>query len=217
MPDRAAPSAAGEPRFVLGPLTLYADIGVMEAWLDSAVPGDELRYATGPALGRDAPAGKLARQWAEEGEVVLFQRRLGPGKPLEYVARRREPPVRPRADAARGGSARLTGQARRGSARPALPLPQDFDASDEGRMLAALTELADAGAPCPSNVELARKLDLNSRYRAQYLINRLCRANLIRVASASSFEGRTVTIVASGARTAERHGGRVLWRERMGG
>jgi hypothetical protein len=213
MPDRA-PSAAGEPRFVLGPLTLYADVATMEAWLETANPGDELRYATGPALGRDAPAGLLARQWADEGEVVLFQRRPGPGKPLEYVARRKEPPVRPRSGGS--GRARLFGQARRDMARPGQALPADFEGSEEGRMLAVLTEAADAGAVCPSNVELARRLDLKSRDRAQYLINRLARASLIRVASSSSFDGRTVTIVATGRATAAREGGRVLWRERAG-
>jgi len=196
MPERAP---APEPRFILGPLTLYAEIGVMEAWLEASAPGDELRYATGPALGRDAPAGLLARQWADEGEVVLFQRRPGAGKPLEYVARRKEPPVKPRSSA--GG---VFGTARRRQARPAQAVPGDFDASDEGRMLAVLTRAADAGAPCPSNIELARTLDLKSRDRAQYLINRLCRACLIRVASASSFDGRVVTIAATGRKTGAR-------------
>ncbi|MCH2238787.1 MAG: hypothetical protein MK060_12960 [Blastomonas sp.] len=200
-------TASSEPRFVLGPLTLYAEIGVMEAWLENAAPGDELRYATGPALGREAPAGQLARQWAEEGEVMLFQRRPGPGKPLEYVARRKEPPVKPRAPRALPGR----------QARPLLPLPQDFAESDEGRMLALLTEAAEVGLACPSNVQLARQLDLNARSRAQYLITKLMRAGLIRVASASSFDGRVVTIVSSGKRTADRQGGAVLWRERTGG
>lgn len=211
MPERASLPASGEPRFVLGPLTLYADIGVMEAWLETAMPGDELRYATGPALGRDAPAGLLARQWAEEGEVVLFQRRAGAGKPLEYVARRKEPPVQPRA------RSRIEGPVRRAVSRPAQALPENFDASDEGRMLALLTEAAEAGLACPSNVQLARQLDLNARSRAQYLITKLMRAGLIRVASASSFDGRVVTIVSSGKRTADRQVGAVLWRERTGG
>lgn len=189
-------TASSEPRFVLGPLTLYAEIGVMEAWLENAAPGDELRYATGPALGREAPAGQLARQWAEEGEVMLFQRRPGPGKPLEYVARRKEPPVKPRASRALPGR----------QARPLLPLPQDFAESDEGRMLALLTEAAEAGVACPSESELARRLELNSRRRAQYLINRLMRASLIRVQSSTSFHGRVVTIVATGKKTADRAG-----------
>jgi len=75
-------------------------------------------------------------------------------------------------------------------------------------MLAVLTEAAGAGAACPSNIALARALDLKSRDRAQYLINRLCRAGLIRVASASSFDGRVVTIVATGETTGAREGAR---------
>ena len=56
MPDALAPvpGGAGEPRFVIGPLTLYADVARMAAWLEDAAPGDEIVYATGPALGRDA-------------------------------------------------------------------------------------------------------------------------------------------------------------------
>ena len=84
-------------------------------------------------------------------------------------------------------------------------------------MLALLTEAAEAGLACPSNVQLARQLDLNARSRAQYLITKLMRAGLIRVASASSFDGRVVTIVSSGKRTADRQVGAVLWRERTGG
>lgn len=203
MPERApVSSASGEPRFVLGPLTLYVEVAAMEAWLERAAPGDELVYATGPALGRDAPAAVLARQWAQEGEVATHVRRTGPGRALEHFMRRREPPVQPRSGP-RGG-ARLFGNARRGSARPAMTLPADFEGSDEGRMLAALTRVADAGAVCPSNGDLARQLALNSRDRAQYLIVRLARANLIRVESASSFEGRVVTIVATGRKTGSR-------------
>lgn len=204
MSERApVSSASGEPRFVLGPLTLYVEVAAMEAWLERSAPGDELVYATGPALGRDAPAAVLARQWAQEGEVATHVRRTGAGRALEHFMRRREPPVQPRLG---GGAApaRLFGKARRGSARPAMTLPADFEASEEGRMLAALTRVADAGAVCPSNGDLARQLALNSRDRAQYLIVRLARAGLIRVESASSFEGRVVTIVATGRRTGSR-------------
>lgn len=188
---------------MLGPLTLYVEVAAMEAWLERSAPGDELVYATGPALGRDAPAAVLARQWAQEGEVATHVRRTGAGRALEHFMRRREPPVQPRLG---GGAApaRLFGKARRGSARPAMTLPADFEASEEGRMLAALTRVADAGAVCPSNGDLARQLALNSRDRAQYLIVRLARAGLIRVESASSFEGRVVTIVATGRRTGSR-------------
>lgn len=187
---------------MLGPLTLYVEVAAMEAWLERSAPGDELVYATGPALGRDAPAALLARHWAQEGEVATHVRRTGPGRALEHFMRRREPPVQPRSGP-RGG-ARLFGNARRGSARPAMTLPADFEGSDEGRMLAALSAVAEAGAVCPSNGDLARQLALNSRDRAQYLIVRLARANLIRVESGSSFDGRVVTIVATGRKTGSR-------------
>jgi hypothetical protein len=199
MPDALASvsGGAGEPRFVIGPLTLYADVARMAAWLEDAAPGDEIVYATGPALGRDAAAGKLARQWADEGEVILLQRRVthGKGRTLEYVARRREPPVQPRAS-------RLFGKTGGRRARPKLCTAQDLDGTVEGRVLALLVRVAGAGAVCPSNREIAVALALNSRDAAQYAINKLMRADLIRVTHSCRIHGRQVTITASGASTA---------------
>ena len=196
MPERA-PDPGIAPRFVLGPLTLYADVAVMEAWLENAAPGDELKYATGPALGRDAPAGKLARVWADEGEVSLFQRRPGPGKPLEYVARRKEPEVAP----VRGG-ARLCGSVHRRVARPALGAPADFGETQAGRVFGLLVQLAAQGLACPNNRRIAEMVDLSSGEQARYAMTRLVRAGMIRVEAASTFDPRIVTIVETGARTA---------------
>ncbi len=196
-PVRTSSAGGAEPRFVLGPLTLYADVARMAAWLETAAPGDEIVYATGPALGRDAPAGTLARSWSDEGEVVLFQRRPGQGKPLEYVARRRDPPVQPR-------TSRLFGNVRAGRARPPLAAPAAMAETIEGRVLALITRAADAGVICPSNREIAVALALNSRDAAQYAITKLARAGLIRVNTSSSFDGRQVTITATGATTAAR-------------
>lgn len=194
MADAATASAAA-PRFVLGPLTLYADVAVMEAWLESAAPGDELKYATGPALGRDAPAGLLARQWADEGEVTLFQRRPGPGKPLEYVARRKDPPVQAKA-------ARLFGDARGQQARPALGAPMDFAETQAGQVFALLVKLAAQDLPCPNNRDIAAALELNSAEQVRYAITKLVRAGMIRVDAARTFDPRIITIVDTGARTA---------------
>lgn len=205
MPDALASvsGGAGEPRFVIGPLTLYADVARMAAWLEDAAPGDEIVYATGPALGRDAAAGKLARSWADEGEVILLQRRVthGKGRTLEYVARRREPPVRPRAGK-RGTGAESVRALRVKRARPQLCTAADLDGTVEGRVLALLVRFAGAGAPCPSNREIAVMLALNSRDAAQYAINKLMRADLIRVTHSCRIHGRQVTITASGASTA---------------
>lgn len=196
MPDATAASA---PRFVLSPLTLYAEVAVMEAWLENAAPGAELVYATGPALGREAPAGLLARSWADEGEAVLFQRRPGPGKPLQYVARRREPPVEGRS---KGGS-RLFESASRRQSRPALGAPADFAETQAGRVFALLVDLASRGLPCPTNRAIAAELDLNTAEQARYAITRLVRAGMIRVDAASTFDPRVVTILNTGARTAD--------------
>lgn len=190
MPDVASTA----PRFVLGPLTLYADVTVMEAWLETAAPGAELVYATGPALGREAPAGLLARRWADEGEAVLFQRRPGPGKPLQYVARRREPPV---------AKPRVFGNAARRQSRPALGAPADFAETQAGRVFALLVDLAARGLPCPTNRAIAAELDLNTAEQARYAITRLVRAGMIRVDAASTFDPRVVTILNTGARTAD--------------
>ena len=191
----AATASVAAPRFVLGPLTLYADVAVMAAWLESAAPGDELKYAIGPALGRDAPAGLLARQWADEGEVTLFQRRPGPGKPLEYVARRKEPPVQAR-------ESRLFGDARRRQARPVQGAPTDFAETQAGQVFALLVRLAAQNLPCPNNRDIAAQLELNTAEQARYAMTKLVRAGMIRVEAPSTFDPRIVTIVETGARTA---------------
>lgn len=191
------PESASPPRFVLGPLTLYADVTVMEAWLENAAPGDELKYATGPALGRDAPAGVLARSWAAEGEVVLFQRRPGPGKPLEYVARRKVPNV-----VAPKGGGRLFGSAARRVARPALGAPADFAETQAGQVYGLMVRLAAKGLACPNNRRIAELLELNTAEQARYAMTRLVRAGMIRVEADSTFAPRIVTIVETGARTA---------------
>lgn len=203
MPDAIAPVSGGEPRFVIGPLTLYADVARMAAWLEEAAPGDEIVYATGPALGRDAPAGALARAWADEGEVILLQRRVTHGKvrTLEYVARRREPPVQPRAGR-RVMGAESVRALRIKRALPLLRTTEDLDGTVEGRVLALLERAAAAGIVCPSNREIAVKLALNSRDAVQYAINKLMRADLIRVTHSCRIHGRQVTITATGASTA---------------
>lgn len=194
---RNAAVITAAPRFVLGPLTLYADVAVMEAWLESAAPGDELKYATGPALGRDAAAGKLARSWADEGEVTLFQRRPGPGKPLEYVARRKEPQVR-----ARQSGGRLFGSASRRTARPDLAAPAAFAETQAGRVFGLLVQLAAQGLPCPNNRKIAETLEIDSAEQVRYAITKLVRAGMVRVEAASTFDPRVVTIIDTGARTA---------------
>jgi hypothetical protein len=205
MPEPLAPvsGGAGEPRFVIGPLTLYADVARMAAWLEESAPGDEIVYATGPALGRDAAAGKLARQWADEGEVILLQRRVthGKGRTLEYVARRREPPVQPRAGR-RVMGAESVRALRLKRSRPQLRTAEDLDGTVEGRVLALLTRAAAAGIVCPSSHEIAVMLALNSRKAVDYAINKLTRADLIRVTHSCRIHGRQVTITASGASTA---------------
>lgn len=195
---------AAEPRFVLGPLTLYAEVSVMEAWLEDAAPGAELVYATGPALGRDAPAGQLARRWSDEGEAVLFQRRPGPGKPLQYIARRKEPEVAP----SKGGG-RMFGTATRRTARPALAAPVDFAETQAGRVFGLLVQLAMQGLACPNNRRIAELLELNTAEQARYAITRLVRAGMIRVEAENTFAPRIVTIVETGARTAPPAGERV--------
>ncbi|WP_288016479.1 hypothetical protein [Microcystis phage Mae-JY04] len=200
MSDIAAPPAAsGAPRFMLGPLTLYAEVALMEAWLETAAPGEELVYATGPALGRDAPAAVLARQWASEGEVATHQRRTRAGGPLEHFMRRRMPSVGH--DGLRGGP-RLFGTARR-AARPAQTAPADFAETQAGRVFALLVDLAARGQVCPNNRAIAAELDLNTAEQARYAITRLVRAGMIRVDAASTFDPRIITILNTGARTAD--------------
>lgn len=182
-----AGATSSPPGFRIGPLTHYADVEQMEAWLEAAAPGELLIYATGPALA-DHPAAQLARKWQKLGQVDLFQAR-SPSRPncFDYTARKR---------------AELSAAA----ARPAAPA--EILPGEALRVLELLTAVADAGEPCPTNEAIAQALGLGTRWKARHLFDRLVIAGRIRVVEPARFGARVIEIVATGARTAAQAGER---------
>jgi hypothetical protein len=86
----------------------------------------------------------------------------------------------------------------------------DTSALDEV-VLRLLTEAAEAGLKCPSNVEIAAAADMASPSTGPRVIKRLARHGLIEVETGQ--HARVVTIVATGKRTAG-VAGRTHWRYR---
>lgn len=175
--------------FTLGPLTTYADTAAMACWLEAARPGDEMIYATGPTLG-DHAATRLARTMQEGGLVHLLQRRSGKPHCFDYCARKREA----------GASADSCG------AKPAvlerqIPDPLSLPI-DEARVYQCVAQAAQAGEACPSLARLATRCSLESRFRAKYLLGRLCELGLLkkhdRPASARRDAPMVFTVVLTG-------------------
>ena len=167
-------------------LTTYADPAEMRAWLVRASTGDEMIYATGPALG-DHAAARCARGMADDGLVELFQRRSGKPHCFDYCARRVDQvekasdPCRPIASLHEGGAPDTRRQL--------------------SQLLGVLRKAAERGHPCPSHSETARALGLPSpatrgRRRAQYLFERLEAEQ--RIAVTRDGTTRVVTITAKG-------------------
>tara|TARA_B100000678_G_scaffold20576_2_gene15833 strand:+ start:9980 stop:10570 length:591 start_codon:yes stop_codon:yes gene_type:complete len=172
------------PGFSIGPLGTYADPQEMRDWLAGAAVGDTITYATTPALG-EQDAAKLARAWAAQGHVELFQRRAPRAHCFDYCARRNAGV--PVAAQARGGEA-------------------ERDAADTRSQMRALLQVlrrcAARGAACPSNASLAVEIGLNrgprGRRRAQYLFDRLVSEKRIAVRSGGRNAPRVVTVLAAG-------------------
>lgn len=177
----AAHRQADVPGFRIGPLTTYADPAAMAEWAKRARPGDEMIYASGPALGEHAAASQ-ARAMRDSGLVELFQRRSGRPNCFDYCAQK------------------LAQDAQRAAA-PAAGGP-DHTRAQMKRLLDHLRRLAERGAACPSNADLAAELGLRrgerGRQRARYLLDRLAAEHRITVRSQGRNAPRVVTITAKG-------------------
>lgn len=139
-------------RYRIGPLTTYAEVGELDRWLQVAEAGEKMVYAIGPALGREAAAPKLARQWSEQGKVRLH--RDGPSYIMVALGRTGE-----RSDAT---NARRIGPA-------------------EGRLFDVISKLADEAKPLPVLELLAEMAGLPTRQAADYRLRVLQGAGLLRV------------------------------------
>lgn len=159
----------------------------VQAWFDAARAGEQIVYARGGSLPRQAPGVLAVRKLHDDGRLILFQRRLAAFR-FEYVAQRRAEASRPRT----GAVARLMEVGRAGL---------DDDCTD---LFAELKRRARLGLPCGTNRELGEELGGLSPDRVSYLFKKLQKAE--RISINSSGEERVVTIAASGARTAANGG-----------
>ena len=146
--------------FSIGPLTTYADSAQMACWLERAAVGDEMIYATGPVAG-DHPATRLARTMHDGGLVELFQRRSGRAHCFDYCARKK-------------GVVESESAEPQDLHRTILTLPLD-----EARVYQCVARAAQADAPCPSLSAIAAQCLLSNRFRAKYLLGRLCELGLL--------------------------------------
>ena len=155
--------------FSIGPLTTYADSAAMACWLERAAVGDEMIYATGPVAG-DHPATRLARTMHDGGLVELFQRRSGRAHCFDYCARKRAITGSPAASLHESGAA----PSAEALERQILTLPLD-----EARVYQLVARAAQDNAPCPSLSTIAARCQLTNRFRAKYLLERLCELHLL--------------------------------------
>ncbi len=181
----------GAAQFVIPALTQYAESTDMARWIVTAKPGEVLVYATGPMLG-DHAAKRLALGWQGDGKAELFQRRATRAHCFDYCARKRGAGVAGAANDA--GSRRVAGSP---------PRDEAWREGREGRVYSLLFRDVAAGRHCPSNAEIAERLDFDSRYMAKDALTKLKAMGLIRFEQAGRHRTRIVTIVATGQSSAD--------------
>lgn len=169
----------------LGGAEVHGGTRAIEAWLETAKPGDAHTYFTGSFL-IQIPAVIMARRLCDQGEVILVQQRNDRGT-LDYVMKRRanvEPPPMSAAQAGR---------------RRPPPIDASIEAETE-RLMAVLRRLAERKHPTPTNRQLAEKAALKDADAARYRLCLLASKGRIKIANLADGT-RVITIVASGART----------------
>lgn len=184
-------------RFTVPALTQYEDPVAMAKWLATAQPGEWIIYASGPMLG-DHAAKRLALRWQDQGKAVLFQRRSERVHCFDYYAKK---PGRSGPASNEAGGRKVVGEPPRDAA---------WRESREGRVYALLFRDVANGRCCPSNAEIAERLDLFDRYAAKNALTKLKDMGLIRFEQAGRYRTRIVTILATGQCSTEplevRHG-----------
>lgn len=157
--------------YKLPPMCVAVSVEALRDWAALAVTGAEIVYAQGQVLDRRHEAALLARTLAEDGRVVLFQRRCPGG--FEYLARKLPP-----------------------RAAPVAPSTMPDEDTPLGACLAILRRAADAGQDCPSHGAIARALGLKNAEAARYQMRKLEDLGHIRVTREADV--RSVTIMSSG-------------------
>lgn len=151
------------------------------AWARAAAAGERVVYCKGH-IQAWAATGRRMRELQEAGLVDLTMNHRA--DPKEYIAIRRSKPW-PVGD---GKVQRI-----------ARPVPS-YD-PHIGALFDHLRELASEGAPCPSNIDLARAVGLETARQGSYLLTCLVQANKVRNTATRDVPGRIITIVSTGRQT----------------
>lgn len=156
-------------------------------WAESARPGETLTYASGDHAPAEALA--AARRLADAELVDLVGKRRD-GKWI-YIAQRRSRAF---------DAGRIDYRPSRGAVRPS---EKSRARAVDRALLRLLSRTARLGLVCPGNAALAVMLGLSGALAASYRMRRLVAAGVIAVEHADPTRPRIVTILATGARTAE--------------
>ena len=169
---------------------VVATAAQVEAWLSVANPGDRFVYGPMRATLPIASSGrKRMLELGHAGLVMLTRpRRTDAPTMFNYTAHRTAKPL---------PGAKPAGRPVLTAVREPI-VDGEIEAID--RLLPVLERFANAGRPCPTDRELARRADLPPERIAE-LLNVLVVANAIRVFSAPGPTNRYVHIVATGATT----------------
>lgn len=164
----------------------------IRAWLTMAKPGDEFVYASRCWLPAGAPGAETARVLQAQGLVYLFQRPVSGRLVRNYVMQRSSQPLaspdtRPPASAPREEREEVEIAAR--------------------RVLPILERAAQFGRPCPTNMQIALRADVE-REIVPHAIERLRTGGLIAVRAVPAPTLRVVTIADTGASTGMLNGNR---------
>lgn len=151
-------------RYRIGPLTSYTDADELRARFARAKPGEVLRYAIGPALGKDGATLRLVRSLVDSGAAAPCPQVRAPAS-LGFIYS-----IRKNSPGTGGGSG--------AAASPCAAAP----GSPEHRLLEVLRDYASPGMPpVPSNAELAELAELPDAEAARYRLRKLADAGLVRV------------------------------------
>lgn len=162
-----------------------ASAQAVEEWASSARPGEIFIYHSGDRLVQSLPAVTAARSLHDRGEVLLFQKKLGPGQ-YDYC-------IQKRANAERQLSAgQLAGR----------PVGTAIDQEEYDQLIAVLRRLANFKLPCPTNRELAQLAELKDAESVRYRLTQLSIAGVIIIRTPPQGP-RVITIAASGRSTAQ--------------
>jgi hypothetical protein len=183
------PAAEEASRWKLGPLSVPIDAAAFSAWLESAMPGDEIIYATGVCPPHGAAVKTLVTQAIADGLIRAHQRNhASDAKRMEYYAVRR-PMAQPVPDAPAKGASIPASVRSRQEVADGLP-------GLAGDVFKVVKQCARHGLQLPGYSALATRLGC-TRDQARYAVRQLITARLINIIDRGPRHARIAHILGS--------------------